>query len=327
MKPGFTKYLKTFHYVSRNLIRREGVFPFYASFKVTSRCPLKCPHCYLAREAQKPDLDTAAAKRIIESLGSMSILVLTFEGGEPFLRDDLEELLHFSRRFPLFVSVVTSYPDISMKRYAHLSGIIDFLQISIDEGHGNLFLFDRLDEIRSLWHTRLCIQTVVTADTLSRMDEKVTQARENGCRILFLPLSLIYPEFAGFSPERSVFVRKVRMLKRTYPETVIAAPHFLRSYGRGAGCTSSSIVIDSDGSLFYPCHVLGTRPFNLLDGNLKEFLLSREASELRERMNGCSVACGWYQYFALSLRSVKDLPSDVLSALERINEKGIDRKD
>jgi len=77
-------------------------------------------------------------------------------------------------------------------------------------------------------------------------------------------------------------------------------------------------VIDSDGGLFYPCHVLKTKAFSLLDGRLEDFLVSDEAGLLRMRMDECSRGCAWYQYFALSLTSVRDLPNDIMSSLERI---------
>jgi MoaA/NifB/PqqE/SkfB family radical SAM enzyme len=318
MRPDFRKYLKTFRYVSRNVIGGSGVFPFYASFKITSRCESSCAHCYVPREKPVPDLGTEDAKAVIRNLASSSTLVLTLEGGEPFLRDDIGELLAFARTFPVYVSVVTSYPRIARERCSHLSPLIDFLQVSIDENHGNMTLFDGLDGIKSAWSTRICIQTVVSAGTLGGMDEKARISHDSGCKILFIPLSPIYPELDDDRPDGAVFVDKVRMLKRRYPGTVVRSSNFLDSYGKGWGCTSSSVIVDSDGRLFYPCHVLGEKPFSLLAGGIEDFLLSDEAKALRAMMKECTRSCGWYQYFAVSLKSGRDLPGDIRSALERV---------
>ena len=318
MTSTIAKCLKTVSYVSRNMLSGSGIFPFYASYKVTSKCALKCSHCYVPREAPSADVDTVSAKEIIRNLASSSSIVLAFEGGEPFLREDIEDLLEHAKRFPVFVSVVTAYPEAASARYAGLSRFVDFLQVSIDEGHGNLHLLDRIDEIRSTWRGKVCIQSVVTARTIDRMEYKARAASEGGCKILFLPLAALYPEMKDLRPERSEFASGVRALKKKFPKTVVCSSYFLGSHARGKGCTTSSVVIDSDGSLYYPCHILKTKAFNLLDGRLDDFLLSPRARELRARMDGCSLACGWYQYFALCLKSIADLPRDVISGLERI---------
>jgi 3-methyladenine DNA glycosylase AlkD len=51
---------------------------------------------------------------------------------------------------------------------------IDYLHISIDEGHGNLKFFDRLEEFQS-YGPEICIQIVVTKETLSALEEKVKE--------------------------------------------------------------------------------------------------------------------------------------------------------
>ena len=318
MIPGFTKYARTLYYVSRNVLRGSGIYPFYASFKITSRCGSSCSHCYVPREEPVSDLDTEAAKTVIRNLASSSTFVLTLEGGEPFLRDDVGELLAFAYSFPVFVSVVTSYPDISMERHFRLSRYIDFLQISIDEYHGNMHLLDRLGGIAGAWRTRVCVQTVVSAKTVHAMEAKARAAYTQGCKILFIPLSLLYPDMAELRPERGAFVQAVRMLKKKYPKTVMSSSRFLDSFDKRGGCSSSTIIIDSDGGLFYPCHILKTKPFSLLDGRLHDFVLSEEAERLRARMRGCSKTCGWYQYSAVSFASARHVPGDILSSLERI---------
>ena len=318
MRPGVAKYARTLRYISRNILRGSGIFPLYASFKITSRCGRNCSHCYVPREEPVPDLDTDAAKAVIRNLASSSIFVLVLEGGEPFLRDDIGELLAFADAFPVFVSVVTAFPDIPMERYSHLSRHIDFLQISIDEFHDNTHLLDRLGGIAAAWRTRICVQTVVSAETVRAMEAKARAAHMQGCKILFIPLSPLYPDMAEMRPEGGAFARMVRGLKKKYPKTVMSSSRFLDSFDTRGGCSSSTVIIDSDGGLFYPCHILKVKPYNLLDGGLDDFLLSGEAEGLRERMDDCSRSCGWYQYHAVSFRSVKHLAGDMLSSLERI---------
>ncbi|MBN1757606.1 MAG: 12,18-didecarboxysiroheme deacetylase [Chitinispirillaceae bacterium] len=65
----------------------------------TRRCNLKCVHCY----SHSQDIDysgemtTDEAKRFIDDLAAFGSPVLLFSGGEPLLRNDLFELINYTR--------------------------------------------------------------------------------------------------------------------------------------------------------------------------------------------------------------------------------------
>jgi radical SAM protein with 4Fe4S-binding SPASM domain len=62
-------------------------------WNITSKCNLKCIHCYAnAGEQRKEELSTEDAKRFLDDLAEMRIPILLFSGGEPLLRKDLFEL-------------------------------------------------------------------------------------------------------------------------------------------------------------------------------------------------------------------------------------------
>lgn len=64
-------------------------------------CNLKCRHCYAAGQpsAAKEELTTSQWKLIIDQCRKAGIPQLTFTGGEPTMRDDLAELVEYSRWF------------------------------------------------------------------------------------------------------------------------------------------------------------------------------------------------------------------------------------
>lgn len=64
-------------------------------------CSLKCRHCYAAGQpaASVKELTTAQWKTIIDRCRDAGIPQLTFTGGEPTMRDDLAELVDYSRWF------------------------------------------------------------------------------------------------------------------------------------------------------------------------------------------------------------------------------------
>lgn len=64
------------------------------------------------------------------------------------------------------------------------------------------------------------------------------------------------------------------------------------------GCSPNSLVIDADGTLYYPCRTLELKAIKLQDSDLMEFINSERAQADRHSMANCERQCGWYQYFA-----------------------------
>lgn len=67
-------------------------------WNVTSRCNLSCAHCYasVGEVHDTCDLDTRAAKAVLDDLAAFKCPVVLFSGGEPLLRPDLPELVAYA---------------------------------------------------------------------------------------------------------------------------------------------------------------------------------------------------------------------------------------
>lgn len=65
------------------------------------RCNQRCIHCYAAGQdqAEEKEISTEEWKRIIDKCRKAKIPQLTFTGGEPTMRDDLIELIEYSKWF------------------------------------------------------------------------------------------------------------------------------------------------------------------------------------------------------------------------------------
>ncbi len=69
----------------------------YLLFYVTSRCNLRCSHCFYLEELNKHDeMSLEEIEKVARSLAPLSFVRMT--GGEPFLRKDLPEVIHAFRR-------------------------------------------------------------------------------------------------------------------------------------------------------------------------------------------------------------------------------------
>jgi len=72
--------------------------PYRMDLALTYRCNNNCAHCYNARERNYPERDTQYWKQIIDKLWEIGIPHLVFTGGEPTLREDLAELIHYAEQ-------------------------------------------------------------------------------------------------------------------------------------------------------------------------------------------------------------------------------------
>ncbi len=291
------EYAKTAKYVVSNYF--EEKYPFYASLKITSKCHFGCEFCDM-KYFQTPDLTTENIKKSIRNLGKSSIFLLSLEGGEPLLRDDIEEILIEANKQPFYLLFTTSQRNILEYPWKKYEKYIDFLHISIDEGHDNLELFDVLPQITEFDMT-VCVQTVVTKNDLPKLEEKVRICSESNSKILIMP-AIHLNKTEDFFPDFNKFENKVKALKKKFPGTIITPNSYFKQVKRKTGgCSPNSIIIDADGSLFYPCRTLQKKAIKLHEDNdLMDYLKSKEAAKRRKEMAKCERQCGWYQYFATS---------------------------
>ena len=102
-------------------------------------------------------------------------------------------------------------------------------------------------------------------------------------------------------PDFDKLEKEIKRLKKVYPETIITPNSYFKEVRKKkGGCSPSSIIIDADGSLFYPCRTLQKKRIKLQDEDLMTFLNSSQAINDRKTMSNCTRQCGWYQYFATS---------------------------
>src|SRR6185295_16878340 len=79
------------------LLRR----PFQALLQVTNRCNMKCDFCdfWPNGVSSQEELTTAEFGRIASELAELGTMLVSIEGGEPFVRPDLVEIVRlFARR-------------------------------------------------------------------------------------------------------------------------------------------------------------------------------------------------------------------------------------
>ena len=110
--------------------------PLWLLAELTYRCPLHCAFCYnpvdFARHAD--ELPTADWLRILREARALGALQCGFSGGEPLLRDDLEELVAEAHALGYYTNLLTSGVGLTEARAAALRQAgLDHVQLSFQD--------------------------------------------------------------------------------------------------------------------------------------------------------------------------------------------------
>jgi MoaA/NifB/PqqE/SkfB family radical SAM enzyme len=287
--------------------------PIYGSFKVTHRCNMQCPFCNVWMD-RTPDLPTKDVFKIIDRLADSTVTVLSLEGGEPTLRKDILDIIKYAhdRSFYLFMTTNgTLLHKLPLEKFAKY---LDFLHISIDEGHNNLYLFDELPKYTP--KIKITVQTVVTKNDIDAMEWKVKKAKEAGARILLMP-AVALPGAMDMSPPREKIYKELKRLKNKYGSTIVTSEAFIDSLVKDYRCKSFSVMIECNGDIIYPCSVIGWKVGNLLEEDLESILMSKKAKEARQAMYNCKRRCMLYLHAESStLNNISNIGKYAVSAIK-----------
>jgi len=72
--------------------------PFMVSYSITTKCNLKCKHCYSSsvEQAAPDELSTEEALHLVDDLSRWGIGLLIIDGGEPLCREDLLDIVRYA---------------------------------------------------------------------------------------------------------------------------------------------------------------------------------------------------------------------------------------
>jgi radical SAM protein with 4Fe4S-binding SPASM domain len=100
--------------------------PLNGGIELTSRCNLRCVHCYIntpasAKEIQKRELSTKEVYNLIDQITDEGCLWLLLTGGEPLLRPDFLDIYSYAKRKGMIITLFTNGTTITPSIAKHLS--------------------------------------------------------------------------------------------------------------------------------------------------------------------------------------------------------------
>ena len=199
--------------------------PVYAHFGVTHRCNLTCKMCGIWRYGNaKEELSIPETHEVARRMRRLGVAQVSIGGGEPFARDDLEDLVQGFIDEGLNTRVLTNGIGIPKSRIDRLiDGGLKNFSISLDSLYPERF--DYICEHEGSWDeavetmthisSRLkgvggampTINCVVSNLNLEELPELVHFAKAIGFAISFLPIELLETASSGVRNWEARFIR------------------------------------------------------------------------------------------------------------------------
>jgi AdoMet-dependent heme synthase len=203
----------------RRVAADSRLVPHVVAWNLTQRCNLACAHCYIAAgswHAADGELSTAECRRIADEileLNDSPMFILS--GGEPLLRDDLEDIAKHASRRGATVVIGTNGTRLTRERIRSLlaAGVkgaalsIDSLDATYHDRfrHGGGALADTLSAVDRLGEEQLdfIVQTTVTRGNRGELKQLAAYAAEHGAvsfNVYFLVPTGRGQKMLGLSP-------------------------------------------------------------------------------------------------------------------------------
>lgn len=274
-----------------------------AYLHVTQRCNLQCAGCY-SLDAQRntlADAPLAQIKHAIDELAAAGVMQLVVSGGEPFLREDLPEIVEYAKRACGIgsVTVLSNGTCMSVSALERLAPHVDCVSVSFDGCSADAPAYIRQEQrfddlvkaVRSVQAAGIQAHIIPTvhAKNIGELKDYVRLSKELGVTLNFSLLSCEPDDEAlGKLLPGDEELRRLGASMLTLddgkPVLAMDAPVGLNLTVKrrcGAGCESLSM--GADGTI-YPCHMLHRRELamgNAFTGTIAEAIESDIAHTFR----------------------------------------------
>lgn len=179
--------------------------PLWLLAELTYRCPLHCAFCYnpVDYAHQRGELTTTEWIDVMRQARELGAVQLGFSGGEPLLRDDLEELIGAGHRLGFYTNLITSGIGLTEARIARMKELgLHHIQLSFQDStrEMNDFLsstrtFDLKSRVARLikqYDYPMVLNVVLHRYNLDHVDRIIGMALEMGVEYLELANTQYY---------------------------------------------------------------------------------------------------------------------------------------
>ncbi|WPX07905.1 radical SAM protein [Anaerocellum danielii] len=198
--------------------------PELVSWEITNQCNLRCDYCSNDDNFYNSSLplSTEECKKIIDNLHKAEVFRINIEGGEPFLRNDLLEIIGYLNEKGYIPKIATNGTLITRELAKELANYkISTLQISLDAPNkecysnirGSKIYFDKiLENIEYLKEFKIpiCLSMVLLKTNINLVEDFIIFAKKIKVN------SVRFIDFIPNSEEKMLLVPSSEEIKKAY---------------------------------------------------------------------------------------------------------------
>ncbi len=279
--------LKNFRHYFQNLFRREVlgtnvVAPYAAVFYATHRCNLDCTYCTQKEpDVFSQELSTADTLRLLRVIRRETDSIL-FTGGEPTLRNDIEELTRAARHDAKIRSVLMVTNGTLLHKRPKLLENLHSLIVSLDSLNVGSTrpmskpsvlsrVLDNLQLAKSRMPrpTDITISTIIEEWNIAEIERILDWCGEQG--FIFATQSALHEKMPNLrlrqNPRYQALVGKIVERRKSRTQPINGTPKVIRTmleFGDFQCFPTMFPRVYPDGDVFYPCEPLKKVAGNLL---------------------------------------------------------------
>jgi MoaA/NifB/PqqE/SkfB family radical SAM enzyme len=307
--------------VASAYLKKNIVGPVNVTFVPSWRCNSFCKMCEVTGRSSTEEMDIDEFKRITDELADMGASVFSFMGGEPFMREDILEMISYVKSKHLITQVSTNGIILSDKNLARklIETDCDIITLSLDCNdpikYRQIRGVDKFNEAvegikNTVYFRNLLKKNIAITINFILMNENIDDAMEIIKFIKSMNVDLVatYPvvEYGNIKNYRSKefdaklvdLFRKFKKLKGRNKILDISTEYLdymierITNKRLRVKCFSpiSDINIDPLGNVF-PCMYLLAEDNaigNIRGKSIKEFWYSKEYAQIRMQLANCN---------------------------------------
>lgn len=131
----FKELCKIRYYIKKNDLSREEEYTYQVVYlSLTNQCNLRCRHCVVSAEMEEcSHLSTKDWKAIMQQVIDLNPSEINLTGGEPLIREDFKDLLHFLREnYKGMITLATNALLITEENIKYIKEWVNGVSVSID---------------------------------------------------------------------------------------------------------------------------------------------------------------------------------------------------
>ena len=218
--------------------------PSLCLWQVTGRCQFACRICNFWKETQPEDLALDACATILRGLRKLAPLMLSLAGGEPFLREDLPELVRMASR-DHFCAIITNGYLVTRDKakavwQAGLTDVVVSLDYATPARHDDqrgvegafsraLAALEHFQSTRPSWRQKVRINTVVMEENRDELAGLLLLAEELGVSVSFTLYSDRLGQKVNRVPTSPISAQLLELRKR-HPRQVASPAAYLAKF-------------------------------------------------------------------------------------------------